>query len=261
MMNGIDQSFKGLNIGKRKGMIIYLTAGDPDLETTEAMVLEMARRGVDMVELGVPFSDPVADGAVIQAASKRALDNGVTLQDVLDLTGKLKSKVKIPLLIMSYFNPLYSYGLSRFIDSASYHGVDGVIVPDLPLEESGEFSRNLKEAGIHFIYFLAPTSSDLRIAKTVEQASGFIYCISVTGITGTRDEIPLEAGRLLKKVRSMTELPLALGFGISSPEQVQATPDQANAVIIGSAIMKMVAQGGNRTKIVNRIGGFLDLFK
>lgn len=260
-MNGIDQSFVHLNTGKRKGMIIYLTAGDPDLETTEAIVIEMARRGVDMVELGVPFSDPVADGPVIQAASKRALENGVALQDVLNLAGKLRSRVKIPLLIMSYYNPLYSYGLSRFIDSASYNGVDGVIVPDLPLEESEVFSRNLKKAGIHFIYFLAPTSSDTRIMKTVEQASGFIYCISVSGITGARDEISAEADILLDKVRSMTEIPLALGFGISRSEQVKSMRNQANAVIIGSAIMKLVEQGGSREEVAGRIGVFLDQFK
>lgn len=259
-MNGIDKSFAHLNTGKRKGMITYLTAGDPDLETTEAIVIEMARKGADMVELGVPFSDPVADGPVIQAASKRALENGVALQDVLNLAGRLRSKVKIPLLIMSYYNPLYSYGLARFIDSASYNGVDGVIVPDLPLEESEVFSRNLKKAGIHFIYFLAPTSSDLRIMKTVKQASGFIYCISVSGVTGARDEIPAEADILLEKVRSMTDLPLALGFGISRSEQVQSMRNQANAVIIGSAIMKLVEQGGNREEIASRIGLFLDQF-
>ncbi len=259
-MNGIDHKFARLKTCKRKGIITYLTAGDPDLQATEAIVLEMARRGVDMVELGVPFSDPVADGPVIQAASKRALERDVTLEDVLKLAGRLRSRVRIPLLLMSYYNPIFSYGLSKIIDSASCSGVDGVIIPDLPLEESEAFSRDLKKAGIHLICFLAPTSSDQRIKETVERAGGFIYCVSVAGVTGARDDIPAQAHTLLEKVSSMTEVPLALGFGISSPEQVQSIGKHGSAVIIGSAIMKLVEQGGDGKTIARRVGAFLKKF-
>ena len=259
-MNGIDHKFAWLKTAKLKGIIAYLTAGDPDLETTEAIVQEMARRGADMVELGVPFSDPVADGPVIQSASKRALAKGVTLEDVLKLAGRLKSRVKIPLLIMSYYNPIFSYGLSKFIDSASSNGVDGVLVPDLPLEESEAFSMNLKKSGIHYICFLAPTSSDQRIKKTVKRSSGFIYCVSVAGITGVRDTIPVQAHKLLEKVSSITEVPLALGFGISSPEQVQSIGNHGSAAIIGSAIMKQVEQGRNKEEVAGRVGAFMERF-
>ncbi len=259
-MNGIDHKYALLKNAQLKGIIAYLTAGDPDLETTEAIVQEMARKGVDMVELGVPFSDPVADGPVIQSASKRALAKGVTLEDVLRLTGRLKSRVKIPLLIMSYYNPIFSYGLSKFIDSASSNGVDGVIVPDLPLEESETISRDLKKAGIHFICFLAPTSSEQRIKETVKRASGFIYCVSVAGVTGVRNTLPVQAHTLLEKVSSITEVPLALGFGISSPEQVQSIDNHGSAAIIGSAIMKLVEQGGNKEEVAGRVGAFLERF-
>ncbi len=259
-MNAIDHKFALLKTGQRKGIITYLTAGDPDLQATEAIVLEMACRGVDMVELGVPFSDPVADGPVIQAASKRSLEKGVTLDGVLKLAGNLKSRIEIPLLLMSYYNPIFCYGLTKFIESASCSGVDGVIVPDLPLEESETFSRDLKKAGIHLIYFLAPTSSDERIKATVKRAGGFIYCVSVAGVTGARDDIPAQAHKLLKKVSSMTEVPLALGFGISSPEQVKSIGKRGSAVIIGSAIMKLVEQGGGREEITRRVGTFLEEF-
>ena len=189
-MNRIDRTFTQLREIGRKGIITYLTAGDPDLDVTEELVLEMVCSGADMVELGVPFSDPVADGPVIQAASMRALKNGTTLNDVLTLAGKLRTRIGIPLLIMTYYNPVYSYGISSFVEAARNNSVDGVITPDLPLEESESLSQDLNEVGIHFIYLLAPTSSVERVKKTVQRARGFIYCVSVTGVTGARDIIP-----------------------------------------------------------------------
>lgn len=260
-MNRIDAAFERLRASGRKGLIAYLTAGDPSLEVTEALVSEMARRGVDMVELGVPFSDPLADGPAIQAASERALRSGATLGDVLDLAGRLRAKMELPLMIMTYYNPVHTYGLPEFVEAASRSGIDGVIVPDLPLEESHELWQVLEEAGIHFIFFLAPTSSAERIAETVARARGFIYCVSVAGVTGVRDEIPESARELLRRVRARTDLPLALGFGISRPDQVASLAEDADAVVIGSAIVNLVAKGGAREEIVRRVGEFIQDFR
>lgn len=256
-MNRIDQVFSRLRASGRKGLIAYLTAGDPDLGVTEALVMEMARGGADLVELGVPFSDPVADGPVIQAASQRALQQGVTLANVLALAGRLRARTGIPLLIMTYYNPIFAYGISRFAETARRSGIDGVIVPDLPLEESGELSRALEEAGIHLIYFLSPAGSEERIANTVERARGFIYCVSVTGVTGAREVLPESGRQLLARARRFTRLPLALGFGISSPGQADALGDAGDAVIIGSAIVKLVEEGGTGEEIVSRVRAFL----
>ncbi len=260
-MNRIDLTFQNLRAAKHTGVIAYLTAGDPDLETTEELVCHLAKSGAAMVELGVPFSDPVADGPVIQAASTRALKNGVTLEDILDLIQSLRGKIDIPLLIMTYYNPVLSYGIDNFIRAASESGLDGLIVPDLPLEESEMLSESLRESGIHYIYLLSPTSSNQRIAATAKRASGFIYCVSVAGVTGARDDIPSSGRELLSRVKSITDLPLALGFGISRPEQVKALGSRSDAVIIGSAIVRLVEKGGNKEVILRRVASYLEEFK
>lgn len=260
-MNRIDQTFARLRASGRKGLIAYLTAGDPDPAVTAALVLEMARCGADMVELGVPFSDPVADGPVIQAASERALKKGVTLDDVLTLAENLRAKTGAPLLMMTYYNPIFAYGIPEFVETALKSGIDGVVVPDLPLEESEEFRQALEAAGIHFIYFLSPASSAERIANTVKWARGFIYCVSVTGVTGVRDAAPESGRQLLTRVRQLTQLPLALGFGISRPEQVDSLGKDGDAVIIGSAIVKLVEKGGTTEEIVGRVRALLNRFK
>ncbi len=260
-MNRIDSTFGRLRMENRKGIIAYVTAGDPDLETTEKIVLKLAESGASMVELGVPFSDPVADGPVIQAASARALKNKVTLEKVLDLAGRIRKYSDIPLLVMTYYNPVYAYGNKRFVEKALASGLDGVIIPDLPLEEAGLPAKSLREAGLHYIYLLAPTSSPSRIKKTVTSASGFIYCVSVAGVTGARDFITTAGLRLLKDTRSLTDLPLALGFGISCPEQVRALGDQADAVIIGSALVKLIEKGGTEEEVLERVGSFLNKFR
>ncbi|HSW35178.1 MAG TPA: tryptophan synthase subunit alpha [Candidatus Limnocylindrales bacterium] len=260
-MNRIDQTFERLRASKQKGLITYLTVGSPDLAVSAALVMEMARCGADMVELGVPFSDPVADGPVIQAAAERALKKGVTLADVLALAKGLRPKTEIPLLLMTYYNPIHSYGMTTFVDMASRSGIDGVIVPDLPLEESAILCQALANTGIHFIYFLSPTSSPERIANTVKLASGFIYCISATGVTGVRDALPETGLKLLSQVRTLTPLPLALGFGISGPEQLTALGKDGDAVIIGSAIVRLVEEKGTADEIISRVRNFLKTFK
>ncbi|MGM0651773.1 MAG: tryptophan synthase subunit alpha [Bacillota bacterium] len=259
-MNRIDAKFIDLRSAGDKGIIAYVTAGDPDLETTEKLVCRLAEGGVAMVELGVPFSDPVADGPVIQAAAGRALENGVTLADVLELTSRLRTRLDIPLLVMTYYNPVYSFGLEPFVHSASKSGLDGVIVPDLPLEESEELSKMLQQSGLHLIHLLAPTSSPGRIKATVKNGSGFIYCVSVSGVTGARNDLPASGNELLSRVRTETDLPLALGFGISRPEQVSALGDKADAVIIGSAIVRLAEEGGDRDEILERVASYVKKF-
>jgi len=259
-MNRIDAKFNKLRAEGKKGIIAYLTAGDPDLETTEELVCRLAESGAAMVELGVPFSDPVADGPVIQAAAGRALQNGVTLKDVLELTSRLRSRLDIPLLVMTYYNPVYSFGLESFVHTASKSGLDGVIVPDLPLEESEALSEMLQKWGLHLIQLLAPTSSPGRIKAAVKNAGGFIYCVSVSGVTGARTDLPASGYELLTRVRSETDLPLALGFGISRPEQVSSLGDEADAVIIGSAIVRLVEEGGCRDEILKRVASYLKKF-
>ncbi len=260
-MNRIDSAFKHLKAENQKGVIAYLTAGDPDLETTEKLVLKLAESGAAMVELGVPFSDPVADGPVIQAASLRALQQKVTLENVLALAGRIRRKSDIPLLAMTYYNPVYSYGESLFVKEALYSGLDGIIIPDLPLEESSPLREKLLETGLHYIHLLAPTSSPARVKATVKMAGGFIYCVSISGVTGARDGIPSTGLKLLKETRSLTSMPLALGFGISSPEQVRLLGDEADAVIIGSAIVKLIQRGGTEKEILERVGSFIESFQ
>lgn len=260
-MNRIDRAFNQIRSSGRKGVIAYLTAGDPDLEATGQIVLAAAAGGADMVELGVPFSDPVADGPVIQAASGRALKKGVTLKKILSLAGKLRKQIGIPLLLMSYYNPILAYGMAGFVEDASQSGIDGIIVPDLPLEESGELLSALETEGLYLIPFLAPTSSPKRIAETVKVARGFIYCVSVTGVTGVREAIPESARELLARVRKFTSIPLALGFGISGSNQVASLGQDGDAVIIGSAIVKLVEKGGPVEEIAERVRLFINSFK
>lgn len=257
-MNRIDAAFSKLREKHRKGLITYITAGDPDLAVTGMLVEEMSRRGADIIELGVPFSDPLADGPVIQAASQRALMKGVSLRDILCLAGELRERTDVPLALMTYYNPVYSYGIRDFACDTARMGVDGVIVPDLPLEESAELAGFLEDAGVHFIYFLAPTSTQERIMKVAERARGFIYCVSVTGVTGAREGIPTAGRELLERVRPYTDTPLALGFGISSPQQAALVP--ADAVIVGSAIVKLVEAAGSAEEIVRRVGDFVHEF-
>lgn len=260
-MNRIDSTFQSLRSTNHKGIIAYLTAGDPDLETTEELVCRMAKGGVSMVELGVPFSDPVADGPVIQAASARALKNGVTLNDVLTLAGRVREKTDIPLLVMTYYNPVFSYGINKFAQKAAESGLDGIIVPDLPLEESRPLCKRLQERGLHYIYLIAPTSTPERVKTTVIAARGFIYCVSITGVTGAKNNLPSMGQKLLKDTRSLTDMPLALGFGISRPEQVSSLGNDGDAVIIGSAIVKLVEKGGTRDEIIERVESYLEEFK
>lgn len=244
-MNRIDACFTSLRQRNEKAFITYLMAGDPNLKATRDLVLSLEKGGADIVELGIPFSDPLADGPVIQAASQRALEAGTTPQGVLDLVAEIRRDSEIPIALMTYYNPVFRYGVERFIADAARAGVNGLLVPDLPLEESDELDGLAAEAGLTFVQFLAPTSTQERIRAAALRARGFIYCVSLTGVTGKRDRLSPRAEALLRDIRQYTSIPLALGFGISGPEQAATAALYADGVIVGSALVEHLSHAGN----------------
>ncbi|MGI9862198.1 tryptophan synthase subunit alpha [Moorella naiadis] len=228
----------------RKTLIVYLCAGDPSLEVTGKAVRELAVAGVDLIELGVPFSDPVADGPVIQAAGNRALAAGVTLAGILDLAKELRTSLELPLVLMSYYNPLLQYGLERVGTDLAAAGVDGLIVPDLPLEESAPLRQAVEPEALALIPLVAPTTPRERLLKIAANARGFIYCVSVTGVTGAREGLPPGIKEYLAAVRAVTEQPLGIGFGIGSPEQARLLAPLVDGIIVGSALVKALHEQG-----------------
>lgn len=237
-MNRIETVFKKLKARNKKAFIPYIMAGDPSLEKTEEIVLMFEECGADIVELGVPFTDPLADGPTIQRAAERALKNGVTLKKVIALVRDLRLKTKIPLVLMTYYNPVFKYGEERFIADAKEAGVDGVIIPDLPPDEAGEFTRLAKNAGVASIFLLAPTSTDERIKKVARASTGFIYYVSITGITGAQLLLDGSIEKSINGLRRITDKPIAVGFGISTPDEAEAVAGVSDGVVIGSAIVK-----------------------
>ncbi len=226
-----------------KAFIPFVTCGDPDLETTAAVVREMAAAGADLIELGIPFSDPTAEGPVIQGANIRALDGGVTTDCIFDLVRDLRQDVTVPFVFMTYANVVFSYGAERFIRTCQDIGIDGLILPDLPFEEKEEFLAICHAHEVDLISMIAPTSKD-RIAMIAREAEGFLYIVSSMGVTGTRRAITTDVGAIVEIVRQHTDLPCAIGFGISTPEQAQHMAQYADGVIVGSAIVKIVERYG-----------------
>ena len=241
-MHRIDQVFKRLKAKGEKALIPFITAGDPDLATTKALALEMAAKGADLLELGIPFSDPLADGPTIQAASNRAVQGGIHLKEVLELAGEIRRETEIPLILMGYYNPILQYGLERTAREAADQGVDGFIIPDLPPEEAGPWRVAAAKAGVATIFLAAPTSGAERIKHMARLTRGFLYYVSVTGITGARTELPSDLVAALKEVRSLVKCPLAVGFGISTPEQVRWLAPYVDGIVVGSAIVQRVAK-------------------
>lgn len=241
-MNRIDKLFLKLKESGERGLFIYVTAGDPDLETTFCLVRAAEAAGADLVELGVPFSDPMADGPVIQRASRRALEAGTDLKGILELVARLRLETSIPLVLMSYYNPVLSYGLERLAGEAALAGVDGLIIPDLPVEENGPLLEASLKEGLHLIPLAAPTSTRERLAKIAASARGFIYCVSLTGVTGAREGLPPHIEEFISRARQECHKPLAIGFGISTPEQVALISRLGDAVIVGSAVVSLVEQ-------------------
>ena len=226
-----------------KAFVAFLTCGDPDIETTEKIIETMAENGVDLIELGIPFSDPTAEGPVIQEANMRSLSNGITTDKIFDMVRMVRKKVNIPIAFMTYANVVFSYGSERFIKTAADIGMNGLILPDIPYEEKEEFSEICKKYNIDFISLIAPTSNE-RISKIAKDAEGFVYCVSSLGVTGTREKITTDIDSMIAEVRANTDIPTAIGFGISTPDQAAEMAAKADGIIIGSAIIKIIAQYG-----------------
>ena len=255
--NRIDRAFAGLKEHGRKGLIPFLAAGDPSLETTEALVIEFEKRGADLVEIGVPFSDPLADGVVNQRAYQRALAAGVCLTRVLDLVAAIRRRSEIPLVLMSYSNPIHRFGFERFPAAARDAGVDGLILSDCPPEEMDGFLEALGRAGVHPVLLLAPTSPPKRISLISSKSRGYIYYVSLRGVTGPRDQLPADLTHGIQRIRAITQKPLAVGFGISTPIQAHAVAALADAVIVGSAIVARVEALVGQPDLVAKTGAFL----
>lgn len=246
-MNRIEKKFKELN-GKT-AFIGYITSGDPSIEKTEEMVYEMEKNGCDIIELGIPYSDPVADGPTIQAAAKRALDNGTRVADVFELIKNIRKNSEVPLAFLLYFNTVFAYGVEKFVKKCDEIGIDGLIIPDLPLEEREEIAPYLKESNVGLIPLVAPNSKE-RIKPICDGGRGFVYCISSFGVTGMRDSFEIDIKSYLDEVREQTELPLAVGFGISTNEDVKKFAKIADGVIVGSAIVKEVEKSNGDAKAI-----------
>ena len=236
----IAQRFAELAKARELGLVAYLTAGDPTPEASEKIILAAAEAGADVIELGVPFSDPVADGPTIQRASERALRSGTTLAGVLELAARLRARTEVPFVLFSYFNPILQMGLEQFARKAAQAGIDGVLATDMTPEESAEYRQALRGQNLDTIFLGAPTSTDDRLKQIAACSSGFVYLISRTGVTGTRDALPDELPALVRRVRRVTRLPIAVGFGISQPQHVAALVGVADAAVVGSALVAEV---------------------
>jgi tryptophan synthase alpha chain len=245
-MSRIADKFRELEKKNRIALVSYVTAGDPSPELTADLVLKLEESGADIIELGVPFSDPMADGPAIQLASERALKKGTTLKMVLDMVRRIREKSRVPVIIFGYYNPFFKYGLERFSNDAAEAGADGVLVVDLPPEEAGELKAHTDKAGLDLIFLLAPTSTGDRIGLVTRNASGFVYLVSVTGITGVRPGMDYSLEDLTSEIKQYTKLPVGVGFGISTPEQVARIAGYADAVIVGSAIVRIIEKHGER---------------
>ncbi len=254
MINKLEQKLVTIKNRQGKALIPYIMAGDPDLNTTVKAALTLAKSGADVIELGIPFSDPVADGPVIQKAAARALSAKTTVACVFRAVSAIRKESDIPLVLMTYYNPVLQYGLEEFTASAHSTGVDGIIIPDLPLEESGPLHAVLKGKNIALVPLISPNSPEERIASICRQSSGFIYCISVTGVTGVRNNINTDLARFTSRVKKYTDLPVAVGFGISGPESAAAVSKYCDAVVVGSSFVNMIEKHRNSEEMYKIIG-------
>jgi tryptophan synthase alpha chain len=258
-MSRIDRTFDGLKKRGQSALIPFIMAGDPDIKTTEALVLKMAEAGADIIELGIPFSDPIADGPTIQAASQRALQNGVNLQEILHLAERLNG-IPTPLVLMTYFNPVFRYGLRDFAEGCGRSGVEGVIIPDLPPEEAGLWIAEARKMSLDTVFLIAPTSPPDRVRLVSRYTRGFIYYVSVTGVTGARENLPEELEPSVKRIKEQSKKRVAVGFGISTPEQAKKVGLFADGVIVGSAIVKMIEENLTHPELTVRVKDFVSSF-
>jgi tryptophan synthase alpha chain len=257
----LGATFESLRARGERALVAYFTAGDPSLETTARLVIEAERRGADVIELGVPFSDPVADGPVIQRAGQRALAAGVSLRRVLELMRTLRNEVRAPIVLMTYYNPILAFGLPAFAETAGKVGVDGVIVVDLPPEESDALRGGTDAAGVDMVHLVAPTSTADRVRMIARKTRGFVYLVSLTGVTGERAELPPDLAAQIRALRLVTTKPVCVGFGIGRPEQAAAVGRLADGVIVGSAIVRLVEEHLGSPSLVTDVGNFIASLK
>ena len=257
----LDRTFQRLKTKGEKALITYLMAGDPSLAETEQLVLALEQAGADIVELGVPFSDPIADGPVIQQAAERALRSGTTLRNILAMVGHLRVRSQIPLVLMAYYNSIHAFGPERFCREAAADGVDGLIVPDMPPDEAGPLKGPAAACGLQLIFLLAPTSTAERRAFVARQSNGFVYYVSLTGITGAKLGNVSEIGQSVEQIRGISKTPIAVGFGVTTPEDAAEISAIADGVIVGSAIVKHIAAGQQQQGMVARVSGFVHTLK
>jgi len=257
IVNRIEARFARLRREQRKGLVVYIGAGDPDLKATGALALAFDGVGVDVLELGVPFSDPLADGVVNQLAAQRGLESGTTPASVLETVTQIRRTSQIPIVLYIYYNLVHRHGLERFVGDAAAAGVDGLLVLDLPPEEGGDYSRLMGGAGLCPIFLVAPTTPEARIAAIVRQGRGFIYYVSREGVTGMQSEVATNLGDMTARIRRHTELPVAVGFGISNPEQARLVAMDAEAVVVGSAVVNRIGELGNSPEMVKEVAAFV----
>lgn len=257
-MSHISDTFTRLKGEGRAALMPYITAGHPTLPATEALLFALEESGADMIELGIPYSDPLADGPTVQRAAQIALQNGATIPRIHAMMRRVREQgLSIPVLYMVYYNCVFRHGEERFLDEAAASGIDGLIIPDLPLEEAEEVEGLAAERGLDLVYLLAPTSTPERIAEAGRRSRGFIYCVSLTGVTGARDRLSAAIEPMLRRIREATSLPLAVGFGISRPEHAAAVAKLADGVIVGSALVERIDEAPDETEAVNRAAAYI----
>jgi len=259
-MNRIDDKFEALKTNGHKALITFITAGDPNLESTYDIVLALEESGADIIELGIPYSDPLADGPTIQEASLRALKNNINIQDIMKTAKKIRLKSHIPIVFLVYYNSIFKYGTERFLEDSYKSGIDGIIIPDLPLEERKEMLDEAVKRNIYLIPLIAPTSKD-RIKKISREGKGFLYCVTLTGVTGAREDITTNIKEYMDTVSQFTNLPRALGFGISTPEMAEQLKNYCEGIIIGSAIVERIAKSYNKSDMLKELKDFVSSVK
>jgi tryptophan synthase alpha chain len=257
----LDRTFEQLRQRGEKALIAYVMAGDPSLKDTEQLVVELEQAGADIIELGVPFSDPIADGPVIQQAAERALRSGTTLRSILSMVTRLRARTKIPLVLMAYYNNIHAFGPERFCQEAAQAGIDGLILPDMPPDEAGPLKGPAAAAGLPLIFLLAPTSTAARRAFVARQSQGFVYYVSLTGITGAKLRNVADVGKNVEKIRKITHVPVAVGFGVATPEDAANVAAIADGVIVGSAIVKLIAAHRQNPEMVKHVAEFVRSLK
>jgi len=256
-MSRITDLFARLKKDNRKAFIAYITAGDPSVEFSENLIYELDKSGVDLLEVGVPFSDPLADGPTIQEASNRALKHNMNLKKIFSMIKNVRKKTELPMILFTYLNPVYKYGMKKFVEDTKKYGIDGVLILDFSPEESEDYIKDMRNAGLDTIFIAAPTTDKDRLKIITDCSSGFIYYVSRTGVTGEQSDIDSEISSNVREIKSMTDKPVAIGFGISNPQQVKAVSEYGDAVVVGSAIVRRIKENKDQPDGYVKVGEFV----